>query len=189
MESPFHGTRGRNAHCALTGRARSRWRECSTYPHRDRAGRAACAHQDSSPGPTKPLAGGALATAETRPIIRRSRVVLAAIVVALLTLAAWVLWRPVVHKAARPSASATTAVEATPPPAAAAVPVAPGPALAEPTPIRAAMPANKSAEPAEGRGRAARNKIGKSREAGEPSDRTKNSQSPGANRASRAGKW
>ena len=133
----------------------------------------------------------ALATAETRSIIPRSRVVvLAATVVALLALAAaWVLWRPVVHKAARPSSSATTAVEATPPPVAPAVPVVPGPAIAEPTPIRAATPANKSAEPAEGRGRTARNKIGKPRKVGEPSDRTKNSQSPGANHAPRTGKW
>ena len=68
----------------------------------------------------------ALATAETRSIIPRGRVVVvAAAVVALLMLAAWVLWRPVIHKAARPSSPATTAVEATPPPAAAAAPVVP----------------------------------------------------------------
>jgi flagellar biosynthesis/type III secretory pathway M-ring protein FliF/YscJ len=68
----------------------------------------------------------ALATAETRSIIPRGRVVVVtAAVVALLMLAAWVLWRPVIHKAARPSSPATTAVEATPPPAAAAAPVVP----------------------------------------------------------------
>ena len=60
MESPLHGTRGRNAHRALPGCARSPRRECSTCPHRDRTCRSACAsaHQDSSPGSTKPLAGG-----------------------------------------------------------------------------------------------------------------------------------
>jgi len=133
----------------------------------------------------------ALATAETRSIISRSRiVVLAATVVALLALAAaWVLFRPVVRQAARPSASATTAVEATPPPAAPAAPVVPAPTIAEPTPIRAATHANKSADSAGERGRAARSKIGKPREVGEPSDRTKNSQKPGANNAPRTGKW
>ena len=67
------------------------------------------------------------------------------------------------------------------------------PAIAEPTPIRAATPANKSADSAEGRGRAVRSrttaKINKPREVGELSDRTKNSQSPGANHAPRTGKW
>jgi serine/threonine-protein kinase len=134
-------------------------------------------------------------TAKARPIIRRSRVVvLAATVVALLALAAvWVLWRPVVRDAVRPSASETSAVEPTPPPAAPAAPVAPGPAIAEPTPIRAATPANKSAEPAEGRGRAARNKIAektsKPRRVGEPSDGTKDSQESGTSHAPRTGKW
>jgi len=134
-------------------------------------------------------------TAKTRPIIRRSRVVILAVtVVAVLALAAaWVLWRPVVRDAVRPSASETSAVEPTPPPAAPAVTVVPGPAIAEPTPIRAATSANKSAEPAEGRGRAARKKIAgktsKSRRVGEPSDRTKDSQEPGTNHAPRTGKW
>ena len=133
----------------------------------------------------------ALATAETRSIISRSRVVvLAATVVALLALAAaWVLWRPVVRDVARPSSFAATAVEATPPPAQPAAPVAPAPAIAEPTPIRAAAPANKSADSAGERGRAAQSKIGKPREVGEPSDRTKNSQKPGADHAPRTGKW
>ena len=58
MESPLHGTRGRNAHRAIPGRARARWRECATYPHRDRTRRDSCAsaHQDPSPGSTEPLA-------------------------------------------------------------------------------------------------------------------------------------
>ena len=132
-------------------------------------------------------------TAKTRPIIRRSRVVvLAAAVVALLALAAaWVLWRPVVRDVARPSSSATSAVEATPPPAAPAAPVAPAASIPEPSPTHAvpSFPARGSAEPAEGRGRAARNKIGRPREVGEPSDRTKNSQKPGADHAPRTGKW
>ena len=137
----------------------------------------------------------ALATAETRSIISRSRVVvLAATVIALLALvAAWVLWRPVVHDAVRPSASETSAVEPTPPPAAPAAPVAPGPAIAEPTPIRAATPANKSAEPAEGRGRAARNKIAgktsKPKKIGEASDRRKNSSEPRTGHGPRTGRW
>ena len=83
-----------------------------------------------APTHTRPASGlvpeAALATAETRSIIPRGRVVVVtAAVVALLMLAAWVLWRPVIHKAARPSSPATTAVEATPPPAAPAVPVVP----------------------------------------------------------------
>ena len=136
-------------------------------------------------------------TAKTRPIIRRSRVVvLAATVVALLALAAVrVLWRPVVRDAARLPSSATPAVEVTPPPPAPAVPVIPARAITEPSPIRAApWPfANKSAEPADGRGRATRNKItakvGKIREVDEPSDRNKNSSKPGAGHPLRAGKW
>ena len=130
-------------------------------------------------------------TAKTRPIIRRSRVVvLAATVVALLALAAaWALWRPVVRDVARPSSSATTEVEAPPPSAAAAAPVATGPAIAEPTHIRAAAPANRSADSAGERGRTARSKIGKPREVAEPSDRTKNSPKPGVNNAPRTGKW
>ena len=134
----------------------------------------------------------ALATAETRSSISRSRVVVvAAAMVALLALAAaWVLWRPVVRKAARPSPSATSAVEATLPPAAPAAPVVPGPAIPELSPTGAAPPpaANTSADLAKGAS-AARNKIGKPRKVGEPSDRTKNSQSPSANHAPRTGKW
>jgi serine/threonine-protein kinase len=136
------------------------------------------------------------ATAETRSIIRRSRIlVLAAIVVALLALAAWVLWRPVVHKVARSSSSATPAVEATQTPPSSAVPIVPSPATPEPSPVRAAPspPAKKSADPAERRSRAARDKItarnGKPREVGEPSDRTKKSSKLGADHALRMGKW
>jgi serine/threonine-protein kinase len=153
-----------------------------------------------APTHTRPASGlvseAAPATAETRSIPRRSRIlVLAAIVVALLALAAWVLWRPVVHKVARPSSSATSGVEATPPPAQPVVPVVATPAIPEPSPARTApsSPANKSADSAEGRSRAARNKItarnGKPREVGEPSDRTKKSSKLGADHAPRMGEW
>ena len=153
-----------------------------------------------APTHTRPASGlvseAAPATAETRSIIRRSRVlVLAAIVVALLALAAWVLWRPVVHKAARSSSSATAGVEATPPPAQPVVPVVPTPAVPEPSPARAApsSPTNKSAEPAESRGRAVRNKItarnGKPRKVGEPSDKMKNSSEPRTGHGPRTGRW
>jgi serine/threonine-protein kinase len=150
-----------------------------------------------APTHTRPASGlvseAAPATTETRSISRRSRVlVLAAIVVALLALTAWVLRRHLVHKAARPSSSATSGVEATPPPA---QPVVPAPAIPEPSPTRAAPspPANGSADSAEGRGRAARNKItarnGKPREVGDPSDRGKKSSKLGADHAPRMGKW
>ena len=143
------------------------------------------------------LPGSAPATTETPSIIPRSRVVvLAAAVVALLALAAaWVLWRPVVHKAARPTSSATTAVEATPQPAAPTVLVVPAASIPEPSAPRAALslPANKSADSADGRGRTARNKIaakiGKPSEVGEPSNKTKYSSKRGAKHAPRAGKW
>jgi hypothetical protein len=99
----------------------------------------------------------------------------------------------VVRDVARPSSSATSAVEATPPPAAPAMPVVPGPAIAEPTPIRAATPANKSAEPAEGRGRPVRSrttaKINKPREVGELSDKMKNSSEPRTGHGPRTGRW
>jgi hypothetical protein len=151
-------------------------------------------HWQVAPTHTRPASGllpeAAPATAETRSIIRRGRVVgLAAIIVALLALTAWVLWRPVVHNVARPSSSATSAVETTPPPAAPAVPIVPAPAIAEPTPIRAAPPANKSADSAEERARTARDKISKPREVGELSDKTKNTSKSDAKHPPRAGKW
>ena len=59
MESPLHGTRGRNAHRALPGCARSPWRECSACQCRDHTCPAASTHQGPFPGSTKSLAGGA----------------------------------------------------------------------------------------------------------------------------------
>ncbi|MGB8294633.1 MAG: hypothetical protein WCG85_04335, partial [Polyangia bacterium] len=103
-----------------------------------------------------------------------------------------VLWRPVVRNAARPSSSATTEVEAPPPPA---QPAVPAPATLEASPTGAAPPpaASKSAEPAEGRGRAARNNItaktSKSRKVGKPSDKTKNNSERQAGHGPRTGRW
>jgi serine/threonine protein kinase len=125
------------------------------------------------------------ATVETRSIIQRRRVVvLAAAVVALLALATWGLLLPVVRPVARPSPSASPKVEGTPPPAPPAVPVVPAASIPEPFPVRAAAspPANRSADPNQGRARAARNrttaKIG-----------AKNSSERRAGHGPRTGKW
>jgi hypothetical protein len=151
-----------------------------------------------APTHTRPASGlvpeAALATAETRSIIPRGRVVVvAAAVVALLMLAAWVLWRPVVHKAARLSSSATTAVEATPPPVAPAVPVVPAASIPEPSPAHAVPSplANKSADLAKGGASAAPSKItsktSRSRKVGEPPDKTESSSKRG--RGQKTGRW
>jgi serine/threonine-protein kinase len=130
------------------------------------------------PTHTTPTASDVSEPAPVTPKTRRRVVVLATAVVALLVLAAWALWRPVVRNAERPSSSAAPAVEATPPPA---QPVVPAPAMPEPSPTREAP------------SRTARNKItakiGKPREVGEPSERTKSRLKPGADHARRTGKW
>ena len=130
------------------------------------------------PTHTTPTASEVFEPAQATPKTRRRVVVLAAAVVTLLALAVWLLWRPAVPNAERPSSSAAPAVEATPPPAA---PVVPAPAIPELSPTLAAP------------SRTARNKItakiGKRKEVGEPSDKTKSSPKPGADHAPRTGKW
>jgi hypothetical protein len=138
----------------------------------------------------------ATATAEIRPIVGRGRVVIAAAAaIALLALAAWVLWGSGVRDAARSGSSKGTAVPVTPSLAAPVSPVAPTPAPPEPPPIRAApsLPANNSTKPTEGHDRAARKKntakAGKLREAGEPSDTMGGTSKRGADHAPAAAKW
>jgi eukaryotic-like serine/threonine-protein kinase len=133
------------------------------------------------PTHTTPTASEASEPAPATPETRRRVVVLATGVVALLVLAVWLLWRPAVRNAERPSSSTATAVEATPPPATPVVPVVPVATIPEPSPTRAAP------------SRTARNKItakiGKRKEVGEPSDKSKSSPKPGADHAPRTGKW
>ena len=138
----------------------------------------------------------ATATAEVRPIVGRGRMVIAAAAaIALLALAAWVLWGSGVRDAARSGSSTATAAPVTPPLAAPASPVAPAPAPPEPPPTRAApsLPANNSTKPTEGHDRAARkkntSKAGQPREAGEPSETMGGTSKRGADHTPAAAKW
>ena len=152
--------------------------------------------RQAAPTHTTPIASWVVdptpATDKVLPTVRRGPVVLvAAAVVALLALVAWVLLRPVAHTSPRPSSPATPKVETMPPPAAPTAPSA-TPATAEPLPAHA-VPANNSAEPAEGPGHAARNrptaKIGKPQEVDEPAEKTKDSPEGRAGPGPRTERW